>query len=474
MADDVKQPNNKLRYHRERRGWSQHRLADQLGTSEGMVSRWECGERKTSRYYQEQLCTIFDKSAEELGLIEEKQPGISSYHALATYLQYQKTRLLDVLAPGATNLRMKEVVGRNGLFISPPWEIVPGIATSMSLVEYVLDAFSKNQRILLLGEAGQGKTTVLKHLFTLMVERFLHEPSHVLPLPLYIPLRDITLFTGNATELLWAYVREEFPLSFEEFSALIRNDQIVFLFDGFDEITGELTQRSINERAASTLFGHTAILSCRKNFYDFYLSMSPLQERYPQKVELLPLTLTKSVINYIVSFCNRKRDAISPAITTHPEKIVATIQEDLALQDLAQRPLLLMMIVDIFTDPKAKDEVDWNQARLYQKYTDKWLKYETAKPGSALRWNEKAFLMQQIAWSIYRTRIPATSPYGLYQNITFTQQDLVLLLERVTTRYQHIPFIQLIDDICFHTFLVSRDEDTYYFIHKSFQEYYVA
>lgn len=67
-----KQPNNLLRYERERRGWSQGRLAELLGADTSMISRWECGDRKPGLFYQEKLCHLFGKDAEELGLIEQR------------------------------------------------------------------------------------------------------------------------------------------------------------------------------------------------------------------------------------------------------------------------------------------------------------------------------------------------------------------------------------------------------------------
>lgn len=64
-----KHPNTMLRHEREKRGWSQRRVAEQLDTSEDMISRWERGERKPSRFYQEKLCALFGKDALALGFI---------------------------------------------------------------------------------------------------------------------------------------------------------------------------------------------------------------------------------------------------------------------------------------------------------------------------------------------------------------------------------------------------------------------
>jgi transcriptional regulator with XRE-family HTH domain len=72
METQGKTPNDKLRYFREIRGWSQRYVAEQIGTSETEVSRWEGGVRKPGRYYQTKLCELFTATALELGFMETK------------------------------------------------------------------------------------------------------------------------------------------------------------------------------------------------------------------------------------------------------------------------------------------------------------------------------------------------------------------------------------------------------------------
>jgi hypothetical protein len=115
-------------------------------------------------------------------------------------------------------------------------------------------------------------------------------------------------------------------------------------------------------------------------------------------------------------------------------------------------------------------------AKLYEVYTEKWLKNEAAKPDSVLRWHEKAALMEEIGWAMYQAGAPSSYSYGdkLYQTITFTRTDLIKYLQPHVIQYQHIPFAQIVDDMCLRTFLIGSYGDYYYFLHKSFQEYYVA
>ncbi|HLZ63222.1 MAG TPA: helix-turn-helix domain-containing protein [Ktedonosporobacter sp.] len=62
--------NRRLKQERVLRGWSQAKLAEQIGTDATTVSRWERGLFFPTPYFRERLCTLFDKNAEELGLLE--------------------------------------------------------------------------------------------------------------------------------------------------------------------------------------------------------------------------------------------------------------------------------------------------------------------------------------------------------------------------------------------------------------------
>lgn len=79
-----RKPNDLLRYERQKRGWSQSRLAELIGADTSMISRWECGERKPGHFYQEKLCDLFGKNALELGLIEQRETTESTPTSIAT------------------------------------------------------------------------------------------------------------------------------------------------------------------------------------------------------------------------------------------------------------------------------------------------------------------------------------------------------------------------------------------------------
>jgi tetratricopeptide (TPR) repeat protein/transcriptional regulator with XRE-family HTH domain len=66
-----------LRQERIRRNWRQRDVADQVGTTVVTANRWESGIQQPSAYFRLKLCTLFGKSAEELGLVETNlQPSV--------------------------------------------------------------------------------------------------------------------------------------------------------------------------------------------------------------------------------------------------------------------------------------------------------------------------------------------------------------------------------------------------------------
>jgi transcriptional regulator with XRE-family HTH domain len=73
MSQEKFVPNERLWHARTHKGWSQARLAEEVGTSFEMVSRWERGTTVPSPYYRERLCAVLGQSAEELGLLRGLQ-----------------------------------------------------------------------------------------------------------------------------------------------------------------------------------------------------------------------------------------------------------------------------------------------------------------------------------------------------------------------------------------------------------------
>src|SRR5947207_15369041 len=110
---------NSLKVERELRGWSQAKLAEMLGITTRSVSRWEQGLALPYPYHREQLCALFDKTAEELGLVPDASknndeqeffpPGIPASATQASFLT-------DPAIPEALG-STDSLLGRDGLLL---------------------------------------------------------------------------------------------------------------------------------------------------------------------------------------------------------------------------------------------------------------------------------------------------------------------------------------------------------------------
>jgi transcriptional regulator with XRE-family HTH domain/tetratricopeptide (TPR) repeat protein len=70
-STNSKTPNSRLRHERELRGWSQSKVANEIGTNTDRISRWESGNSTVSPYYREKLIELFGKNANELGFLDD-------------------------------------------------------------------------------------------------------------------------------------------------------------------------------------------------------------------------------------------------------------------------------------------------------------------------------------------------------------------------------------------------------------------
>jgi transcriptional regulator with XRE-family HTH domain/tetratricopeptide (TPR) repeat protein len=131
-------PNHRLRRERELRNWSQEEVAEQIGTTFVTVSRWERGITVPSRYHRTKLCTLFGKSAEELGLSQyaphsDPDDGGAAYphwflHEPRTQpsmptVELSNTTLPPIIARGAQTL-----IGRKELLSQIKGQLLGGLS----------------------------------------------------------------------------------------------------------------------------------------------------------------------------------------------------------------------------------------------------------------------------------------------------------------------------------------------------------
>ncbi len=123
MSIEERVPNERLRHARSLKGWSQAKLAEEVGTSFEMVSRWERGVTMPTLYFRAHLCTALGMTAEELGLVHDSSdllaiPTSPFVFLACSYADYEKavvTRIKTVLQKRGITLWDSRHIGRQGL-----------------------------------------------------------------------------------------------------------------------------------------------------------------------------------------------------------------------------------------------------------------------------------------------------------------------------------------------------------------------
>src|SRR5579859_3078479 len=71
-------PNILLKMERDKRGWSQKEVADEIKASEASYHRWESQGVTPTPFYRRELSRLFGKSIEELGLLPSQRSQSSA------------------------------------------------------------------------------------------------------------------------------------------------------------------------------------------------------------------------------------------------------------------------------------------------------------------------------------------------------------------------------------------------------------
>jgi transcriptional regulator with XRE-family HTH domain len=145
-------PNVRLKRERELRAWSQAKVAEEVGTDPATVSRWERGLSFPYPYFRERLCTLFQKSPEELGLVQGLDEDTSRTSPSGSDYFYEvntsRTPILDSAIP-LPSLPDGVLIGRDELLFELRQRLCSGQILPL---------------VAMYGIPGVGKTSVAMHL----------------------------------------------------------------------------------------------------------------------------------------------------------------------------------------------------------------------------------------------------------------------------------------------------------------------
>jgi transcriptional regulator with XRE-family HTH domain len=184
-------PNHSLRREREKRGWSQSFVAEQIGApAASYLSRWECGITIPSPYYREKLCALFGKDSFELSFlleldVDEKDAVISlsanniapSSLPLFWHMPYQRNPFFTGCEETLT--RISSQWGTNTLVLNG----LGGIGKTQVAIEYVYRSLANYDAVLWVrADSHEALNTDIKTIAETLhlTEQGLHEQEYCL------------------------------------------------------------------------------------------------------------------------------------------------------------------------------------------------------------------------------------------------------------------------------------------------------
>jgi predicted NACHT family NTPase len=240
-----------------------------------------------------------------------------------------------------------------------------------------------------------------------------------------------------------------------------------------DRVRWEVTKSNFTELRRAADFGGAGkvILTCRTHYFKDRNEQVKLIGQGPRLSEIeteLYRELrqqSNAEVVYLQEFDDEQIQAyLHKARPQTAAEDWQKIQSIYNLKELAQRPLLLEMIVKFL--PKLKGQ-NITAANLYNVCTTEWIEREKEKGRLLLEPQARVDLMLELAWRMrqeeieaihYRELVPFVKRLGSDKILEFDDDDL----EAITREMQNA------------TFLKRDQAGNFSFMHRSFMEYFLA
>jgi len=201
---------------------------------------------------------------------------------------------------------------------------------------YVSQLWQENSKIVLVGDAGVGKTTTLKRLAVHVAQQNLGQDDFNW-IPIWVSLMDVT-----GDEDLRELIREALDpfgrnLKRRKLDGFIEGKKCLFLFDGLNEMSPEVYQRcfrSVNKLAKK--HSHCRfIISDRPNYDGVFEGFTVF------KLDKWDAETTSSYVSQALKLLGNKRS---------PETLLHRIKNDQSLYSIVNNPLQLGLLTNVYSE----------------------------------------------------------------------------------------------------------------------------
>ncbi|MEP2508893.1 MAG: NACHT domain-containing protein [Reichenbachiella sp.] len=308
--------------------------------------------------------------------------------------------------------------------------------------------------ITIIGNAGSGKSTIIKYLYTnCFKEQY--------KIPIKIELRYLNEFDGSISEYIYDQIFHFHKLGFSDriIDRLLSSDSFAFFFDGYDELNS-------NIKAKTTKDIDSFVQKFPNNKY-------VITSRPYTSIDLLPLFSNFEVCdldeNEIAAFVKKQipKEEIELA-----EKIIKAINksENRSYQSFLSNPLLLSMFILTF---QSFSDIPQKRSEFYDQVFDTLFSIHDSV-------SKLAFVRERLsglAKDQFEEILQLFSFLSFFEEkFVFSSNYLTDKLETIKSKKSNIEFNneKLIDDLQVAIGILNKEGIDYTFPHRSLQEYFAS
>lgn len=293
---------------------------------------------------------------------------------------------------------IEELLKNKQYYVDPPYTTVSGsVWNDEDICKPLRKAIHSNQRTLVIGRAGSGKSVLVSKMFLQSAHAFLTGKENIYVIPVFISLRNRG---GDYHFNMLSYLEEcmnEY-LDKEMFPLFNLEDiHIRFFVDGFDELCETLSEEQIAHIFTSDIMRYSCLISSRLSFAHKYLLSGQTDICFQNVVKLLPWDW-QIAEKYIAKFC-RKNGLNIGVITDY----VIKQNEYIAIYST---PLLLTILLWLIKESEIEPPYGvYDQALLLKKSLE-FLILRELRNGFYAGHNKNTVLSgwAYVAWKIYSQR----------------------------------------------------------------------
>lgn len=275
--------------------------------------------------------------------VNGKLEGLSRYF-LSRIIKRQEQRIRARKTSTSFSMSLGDIIDNN-YYLEPSYEIASGNLKRLSeepLENRIVSSLEEGASILIDGEAGYGKTTILAKSFLKHVDKLMRNNDYSMPFYLWLKSKSGSYHFDYNTYLDECF--EEY-LQKENYPYLnLDSVRPFFYLDGFDEIAEKLSIDEVRNVTVSEMFKYPVLLTCRKQYAHRYISSSDFANKFDIRIDVQSWTKEKAE-DYIRNFCEiRGEDG------EYTDKVRTLLMNSEQVSHILDSPLLVTMFLWIIEE----------------------------------------------------------------------------------------------------------------------------